>query len=68
MKEFQASLSEFNTIGKEIKSLVFVPIHEFQESEFGNLRLMKGSLVACAVYNDIQIWNVNSRAIVWLLL
>ena len=59
IKEFQASICEFNSTGKEIKSLEFVPSQVFQESGFGNLRL-KGSLIACNFGNEIQIWDINT--------
>ena len=58
VKEFQASISEFDSIGKEIKLLEFEPKQEFQALEFGRLRL-KDTLIACNIGNEIQIWNIN---------
>ena len=59
VKEFQARISDFDSLGKEIKLLEFKPTQEFEEIGLGSLRL-KGSLIACPLDNIIQIWNINS--------
>ena len=62
VKEFQASISEFDSIGKEIKLLEFVSRQEFQEPEFGRLRL-KGPLIACNIDNEILFLGFNHKSV-----
>ena len=60
VKDFQTRISDFDSLGNEIKLLEFVPKQEFQEYEFGGLKL-KGSLVACTLDKEIEIWNIASN-------
>ena len=59
VQEFQARISDIDSLSKEIKSYEFAPRQEFQENGFGSLK-MKGRLIACTLDNNIQIWNINT--------
>ena len=60
MAEFKTKMNKFASLGKEIKSLEFMPRLEHQEIGFGSLRL-KGSPIACVLNNKIQICNLASN-------
>ena len=58
--EFAASICEFESVGQKIKSLAFEPAQEFQELDFGSLRLTKNPLIASISARGIKIWNLDT--------
>ena len=59
VKEFAASISDFEAVSQEMKSLAFTPIQEFGEIDFGVYR-SKSSLIAVCVYDKINILEIKS--------
>ena len=62
INEFMAKINKIKEIGSicdEIESLVFTPNSSFRDDSFGFLK--SNELIACALANNIQIWNLASN-------
>ena len=56
---FQTKIKEIGALCDEIGSLVFTPNSSFRDDSFGFLK--SNELIACALANNIQIWNLASN-------
>ena len=59
VNEFQRRIKEISSLCGEIESLVFESSQSFQDESFGLLK--SKLLIACALDNKIQIWNLASN-------